>query len=247
MEEKALLLTRMEDLCGKAQKTGVAHSRFLTPQEGAEVSRAYANRRDVALQLDGGFAGAERCVAVFTQPDWGVYQPYEVLAGLRLAHRAQDIVRHQDVLGAVLGLGLSRDVLGDILIEPGRASTVCLASMAGFIMAELDKVGRVGVKVSRLALEELPSLAPALQEKQASVASLRLDAVLAAAFNLSRGDAAEAIKAGRVQLAHRECLNPAQAVAAGDILSLRGKGRARLLAANGLSRKGKLRITLGMF
>lgn len=247
MDDRTLLLTRMEDLCRKAQKAGMAHSKFLTPQEGAEVRQAYQNRRDVALRLDGGFAGAERCVAVFTQPDWGQYQPDEVLAGLRLAYREQDAVRHQDVLGAVLGLGLSREVLGDIFIQPGSAYTVCLEGMAGFIIEGLDKVGRVGVAACRLPLGELPDIAPAPEEKQASVASLRLDVVLAAAFNLSRGDAAEAIRAGRVQLAHRECLDPARTVKEGDILSLRGKGRAKLLGANGLSRKGKLRVTIGIY
>lgn len=247
MEDRALLLTHIEDLCRRAEREGVAHSKFLTPGEGAAVQQAYANRRDVDFQLDGGFAGAERCVAVFTQPDWGTYQPEEALAGLRLAHREQDVIRHQDVLGAVLGLGLTREVLGDILIESGRATTVCLAGMADFIVAELTKVGRVGVLVTRLPLFQLPDIAPALEEKQVSVASLRLDAVLAAAFNLSRGDAADAIRAGRVQLAHRECLEPAKALETGDIFSLRGKGRAKLVAANGLSRKGKLRITLGMF
>lgn len=247
MDDRALLLTHMEDLAQRAQKTGAAHSKFLTPGQAAEVARAWANRRDVALELVGGFAGAERRVAVFTQPDWGSFEPDEILAGLQMQGRSQDLVHHQDVLGAVLALGLSREVLGDIFVQPGCASAVCLASMADFIAAELNKVGRVGVKTTRVPLAQLPDLAQELDEKQAAVASLRVDAVLAAAFNLSRGDAADAIRAGRVQLAHRECLNPAQAVGAGDILSLRGKGRAKLLAVNDLSRKGRQRITLGLF
>lgn len=240
-------LTHMEDLVRRAQKTGMAHSKFLTPAEAADVSRVYAARKDIKLVLDGGFEGAERCVAVFLQPDWGTYTQDAVLAALALQHRKQDAVRHPDVLGAVLGLGLSRDVLGDVFIEPGKVYLVCLASMAGFISAQLQRVGRVGVTAGPLGMDELPGLAVSLEEKGVTVASLRLDAVVAAAFNWSRADAGDAIAAGRVQLAHRECLDTAHRVSCGDILSVRGKGRVRLLSIEGETRKGRQRITLGYY
>lgn len=247
MDDRALLLTHMEDLVRKAQKTGMAHSKFLTPSEVACVETAYGARKDIHLVLDGGFAGAERRIAVFTQADWGSYQPDEVLAGVVLRHRAQDALRHQDVMGSILGLGLSRDVLGDIHMEPGAAWFVCLASIADFIVSELAKVGRVGAKAERVAMAELPEVSPALTEKQVTVASLRLDALVAAAFNWPRSEAAEAILSGRVQLAHRECLNTSHAVRAGDILSVRGTGRVKLLAISGETRKGRQRVVLGYY
>ncbi|MDL2294806.1 YlmH/Sll1252 family protein [Ruminococcaceae bacterium OttesenSCG-928-D13] len=245
--DDTVLLTHMEDLVRRAQKTGMAHSKFLTPAEAAEVHRAYSTRRDIGLVLDGGFAGAERCVAAFLQPDWGIYAQDEVLTALALKHRKQDTVRHQDVLGAVLGLGLSRDVLGDICVEPGTVYLVCLASMAGFISAELQKVGRIGVAPTALGMDELPDPAGALKEKMVTVASLRLDAVVAAAFNWSRSDACDAIVGGKVQLAHRECLSTSHAVACGEIISVRGKGRVKLLSVEGETRKGRQRITLGYY
>lgn len=247
MNDQPMLLTHMEDLARQAQKTGVAHSKFLTPGQAADVETAYKNRKDVNLVLDGGFDEAERRVAVFIQPDWGAYDREAVLAGLLLKYREQDTIRHQDVMGAALGLGLSREVLGDIFIEPGRASMVCLASLSGFIATELGKVGRVGVKASGIPLGELPGLAANLEEKPATVASLRIDAVAAAAFGWSRTEACEAIQAGKVQLAHRECLSTSKMVATGDIISARGKGRAKLLAVNGLSKKGRQHIILGLY
>lgn len=247
MDEAKLLQSHMEDLAQKAGREGCAHSGFLSQSEAAQVGILYKNRTDVVLQLDGGFEGAERQIAVFLQPDWGVYIHEETLAALALVHRPQDEVRHKDVLGAVLGLGLTRDVLGDIHIAPGRATLVCLARIAGFITQQLEKVARVGVTVQALPLADLPDLSPALTEKQLTVASLRLDVVTAAAFNFSRSHAAQAIAAGRVQLAHRECLNSAQPVPTGAIISVRGTGRVKLLAAGGETRKGRLRITLGYY
>lgn len=247
MTDNELLLTRMADLAQRAQKTGAAHSKFLTPSEAADVYNAYKNRKDVDLLLDGGFENAERAVAVFVQPDWGLYEREDVLAALRLSYREQDSLRHQDVLGAVLGLGLSRDVLGDIFVEPGRAFTVCLAQMADYIADSLTKAGRVGLAAERVALDALPDPAKALSEKHETVASLRLDAVVAAAFKLSRADAAEAIRAGRVQLAHRECLDIAKLAEPGNIISFKGKGRVKLLELGELSKKGRRHIVLGYY
>lgn len=247
MDYPSLLLTHMKDLTLKAQRDGMAHSKFLTAREALAVGDAYKNRHDILLRLDGGFAEAERRVAVFTQPDWGAYAPEEVLSGLRLVYRAQDTVGHRDILGAILGLGLSREVLGDIVVEPGCAWAVCLTSIADYIARELNKAGRVGITSERITLAELPQGAVSLRERQATVASLRLDAVVAAAFQWSRTDACEAIRAGRVHLAHQECLDVAKTVRGGDIISVRGKGRVKLLEVNELSRKGRQRIALGFF
>ena len=247
MNDITLLRTHMEDLAKKAQNAGMAHSKFLTANEAAEVAQGYRSRTDVALVFDGGFAEAERRVAVFLQPDWGFYEPGEVLAGLVLRHREQDTVRHQDVLGSVLGLGLSRDVLGDIFVEPGKASVACLASIADFIAAELQKVGRVGIEVRRVDVAELPEISSVLTEKELTVASLRLDAVTAAALQLSRADACEVIQSGKLQVNHRECLNISQPVEEGAILSVRGRGRFKLLSVRGETRKGRRKITVGFY
>ena len=246
-QDREQLLTRMEDLLRKAQKTGMAHSKFLTPSEAAELERAYASRQDIHLLLDGGFDDAERKAAVFLQPDWGVYDQNEVLAALAFSYRTQDTVRHQDVLGAVLALGLSRDVLGDILIEPGRACLVCLSPMADYIADRIEKLGRIGVSVEKIKLSDLPRLTSSLTEKQITIASLRLDALIAAAFHLSRNDASELILSGLVQLDHQQCLNTSKMVAEDAIISVRGKGRFMLLNVLGETKKSRLRINLGFY
>ena len=246
-QSRDLLLTKMEDLVKRAMKTGFASSKFLSPAEAAEVSRAYSGRRDIRFMTDGGFEGAERLCALFIQPDWGGFEREDVLAAVELKHRKQDTVRHQDVLGSVLGLGLKREVMGDIAIEEGRAVFVCLAGMAEYIIERIDKLGRVGVSPQRLPLSGLPDLGGKVTEKQLTVASLRLDALTAAAFHLSRGDAAQLIEAGLVRLDHQQCLSTSRAVDEGAILSLQGKGRVKLIAVMNETKKGRLRLTLGFY
>ena len=242
-----LLLTKMEDLTRKALKTGFAHSKFLSPAEAAELSRAYSTRRDIRFIADGGFEGAERVIVLFLQPDWGSFEREEVLAAVELRHRRQDTVRHQDVLGSVLGLGLSREVMGDILIEPGRAVFVCLASIADYVIDRIEKLGRVGVSPQRIHLSDLPVLGDSLSEKQLTVASLRLDALCAASFRLSRGEAAQAIEAGLVRLNYQPCLSTSKTVEEGAIISLQGRGRVKLMSVMSVTKKGRLRLTLGFY
>lgn len=246
-QDREQLLARMEDVQRKAQKTGMAHSKFITPSEAAQLLESYASRQDIHLILDGGFDESERKLAVFLHPHWGVYAQSDVLAALQLSFRQHDAVRHQDVLGAVLALGLSREVLGDILIEPGRACLVCMLPMADYIADRIVKLGRIGVSVEKIQLTSLPSVTGSITEKQITLASLRLDALIAAAFHLSRNDACELISSGLVQLDHQQCLNTSKIAVQNAIISVRGKGRIKLLNILGETKKGRLRITLGFY
>lgn len=246
-QSRNLLLTRLEDLAARAGKTGCAASKFLTPAEAAEAARAFGKRRDIRFFLDGGFRGAERQCAVFTEPDWGVYDRDSLLCAIAFHHRKQDSVRHQDVLGAVLALGLSREVLGDISAGEERAVLVCLSPMADYITDRVDKLGRVGVKAERIPLEQLPDLSVGLRQQQVTVASLRLDAVIAAAFHLSRAEASSLIESGLVKLDHAECLSPSKAPAEGSVLSVQGKGRIKLSAVLQETKKGRLRLSIGYY
>ena len=97
------------------------------------------------------------------------------------------------------------------------------------------------------ALEPLDRLEPPAVETRTirdTVSSLRLDAVAASGFSLSRGKAADLIASGRVQLNHRECVKPDHAVAQGDVLSCRGLGKCVLTEVGGPSKKGRILIVL---
>jgi RNA-binding protein YlmH len=236
----------MDDLAAQASRKGAAHSKFLTSAEGEEARQAFRNRRDVILTLDGGFAKAERAVAIFTNPDWGEYERENVLAALQITRRKQDSISHRDILGAALALGIERTLLGDIFI--GETSyLVCLADIAGFIRENLTRAGSVGLCVKRVPLADLPEVKQTLEEHRDTVASLRLDAVTAAMFGLSRGTAAEYIEQGRVQLAHRTCEDTSKSVAAGEIISVRGLGRGKLLEIGGASTKGRIWVRFGIY
>ena len=74
------------------------------------------------------------------------------------------------------------------------------------------------------------------------MATLRLDAVTAVGFSMSRAKAAELIASGRVQRNYRETTKPDAAVAEGDVISARGLGKFELSEVGGLSKKGRTAI-----
>ena len=242
-----LLPARMDDLANKAVKTGCAASKFLTPTEAESVAQQFSRRRDVALTFDGGFDGAERVRAIFTNPDWGAYEREEILSALKISHRPQDTLGHRDILGAIMALGIERETVGDIVADNGFSALVCLPEISDYIAENLTKAGRVGIAVTEIALRELPAREEELTIKTDTVASLRLDAVIGAAFGLSRAKAAELITAGRVSLNHQPCLRTDKDVGENAIISVQRLGRAKLLEVGGVSKKGRNFIKIGLY
>jgi len=245
--ENDILLARMDDLAFKADKTGCAASKFLTPAQAQSVTTYFTRRNDVALSHDGGFGGAERTRAVFTNPTWGESNRDELFTALKVSHRPQDTLGHRDILGALMALGIKREAIGDIIIGESCATLVCLPEMSNFIIENLTKVGRIGIDISEISLDELPAREEELTIKTDTVASLRLDAILSSAFGISRTKATEFILSGRVSLNHQNCLRTDKEIFENDLLSVRGLGRTKLLEVGGISRKGRIFIKIGIY
>jgi len=243
MEPKTLLLGHMEDLARKATKTGNAASKFLTPAEAHQVSLHFAARQDLMLLFDGGYEGAERVRAVFVNPDWGEYERAQLFSALKIDHRPQDTLGHRDILGALMALGIERNTIGDIFAN----FIICLPELSEHIVQNLNKAGRVGLKLTAVGLETLPTRIEELTVKADTVASLRLDAVLSAAFDLSRTKAAALIASGIVNLDHEVCLQPTKKVPEDTLLSIRGLGRAKLLEVGGTTKKNRIFVQFGLY
>ena len=246
MEQNNYFLGRMDDLAEKALKVGYAVSRFLTPAEARSVAEHFKYKR-TALSFDGGYEDAERVRALFLNPDWGQYSRAELFAALKIDFRQQDTLRHRDILGALMALGIERDTLGDIICNEDFTAVICIPEMSEYISENLKQAGRVGIRAHEIGLDELLIEREEPQIKTATVASLRLDAVLSAAFGLSRSKTAEFIAANKVSINHLPCIQPTKELIEGDLLSVRGLGRARLLEIGGTSRKGRVFLQIGVY
>ena len=245
----AELFRRALDLARRAEKYAApANTGFLTPAEQARLREFCARERDINLVLHGGGKENDRCAAFFL-PSWQDPEDLDfsdTVYALEITS-AFGNPGHRDYLGAILGLGVRRDCLGDIRVTGNTAYVFCLASIADYLCANLESVGRCGVKVRRIALSDVPPLEWQYREMRFTVRSMRLDSVLAGAFGLSRGNAAEAISQGLVSINYLPCEKPDRTVAEGDVLSLRGRGKATVGAQGGKTRKDRQFITVELW
>ena len=244
------LIKRAEDLAAQsARRGGVTHTRFLTPAEALQLEQWARHAPDARLLLSGGYEGAERRVAFFL-PEWmeeAGFAPADYLCAVE-GTAAFGAPGHRDWLGAALGLGIERDCIGDILVDGSRAVLLCLPPVLRHLLWNLDKVGRCGVRARELPLGEIAAPERAMEERSFSVQSPRLDAVCAGAFRVSRSAAAQAIAAGLLSLNYTVWLKPDAPVHEGDILSLRGKGKAAVLDVGSReSKKGRMFVTIGLY
>ena len=245
--EERLLLARAMDKLELARTRSVpGHTGFLSPQERASVENLLNACGHPRHLFYGGFAGAERTVCAFL-PDWQEEEMWLEgdcpIKALRCTW-STGTLSHRDFLGSILGLGLDREKIGDLLVGEGECHILVLEDVAGFLAMSLDQAGRVRLKTAPVELADLKPPEVKVKPIRDTVSSLRLDAVASSGFSLSRGKAAELISSGKFQLNHRECLKPDRPVAAGDVMSCRGLGKCVLKEVGGPSKKGRIMILL---
>ena len=242
--EPPIPFSRLLELAAQAERQQRCRfTPFLTPPE-AELALAAAKRAHVSGALFGGFAGAERQMARFCPP----LTPEETfpLATLLITWPHQDAPEHRDLLGGVMGLGVKRARIGDIVLLADQAYLFVETALAELVAGSLLEAGRTRLSVQMV--EGMPELcAPAGEEIRFTVQTPRLDAIIADGFHLSRGNAAELIQAGVVKLRHAPMLRPDARVEAGDVISVRGYGRLRIESYGDLTRKGRLPVLLTRF
>ena len=195
---------------------------------------------DCRILFHGGGIDCERTAAFFL-PDWmeeDDFQPEEYLKAMILTAYFGE-PGHRDYMGAILGMGIGREWLGDIRVEGSKAYVFCMPSVLRHLLG-IEKVGRVSVKAEEVPLSAIPAPKRQVKELSFSVMSMRLDAIAAGMFHLSRTEAARQIEAGALSLNYEECLKTDKSVQEGDILSLRGAGKGKILGTGGTSRKGRL-------
>lgn len=220
---------------------------FLDPYGWSIAETIAAHFERVKLAGYGGYRGAERIKAAFIDDDYPGIIEYN-LAALKINwdsryHR----ITHRDILGAVLGLGIKREIVGDIVINGSESYVVIDASILAFIVDNLSQIGSAPVSTAAFPLEKVPPREEKVKEIQTTVPSLRLDVIAAAGFSVSRSKMAADISAEKLKLNWQNVKNSSQSVKKGDIISMRGRGRVEVHEILGQTKKGRISILLKRF
>lgn len=243
-KEEELLLSRTLDCRERALREGFWATRFLTPEEGNLLLRRFARDSEAEFLLLGGFPQAERCRGAFRERHWGSLPEEGLLGVLKIQVRGPETLSHPALLGSLLGLGVSREVLGDLQVREKEATAICLPEMIPFFCQSLERVGRATVAVSPGTLEDLEEGGEERLEERLTLSSLRLDALLAKAFHLSRSQAQEAIRQGQVLVNHQVAEKEDLFLREGDLLSYRRHGRIRILKVEERNRRDRLPVSI---
>lgn len=218
---------------------------FLDPL-GVQIAQSVLGSiPEVSYRAYGGYPKAERRRLLIFPEYESVEHLEEPIAAISIRVDSKfDPVGHRDCLGSILGTGVERDMVGDIIVVDGGFQAVVAVEICDFLTAHLERVGRAPVNVEPIDLEQLEVAPERVKEIKATVASLRLDAVASSGFGVSRTRMARDIKAERVKLNWKVVRDPAREVAEGDILSIRGRGRVVVEEVQGTTRKGRIGVLL---
>ncbi len=220
-----LFRSRMNDLSERAFQKGIyTYSDFLTQAQQSELLKL---KLSVPFTFYSGYTNAERCIAVFGDAsdfgyDYSVPATFVKIEPLQM--KFADNLTHRDFLGSLMGLGIRREMLGDIIIKENVAYLVCLDTVSEFIISQLDKVKHTSVKctVSDFIPEDV---LPELKYEELIVSSERLDVLISAVYNLSRNDSQKRIEGETVFCNSMVVQNTSFVPKAETLISVRGMGR----------------------
>lgn len=256
-KEDQILLAGIEDKISQcSDQYRVTHSAFLDLHQRSIMERFCASQKGLSYGFYGGYEEAERTIVLFF-PDYiqidkqqGVANYFKEnveenpLTLLRLTHDGYRKLTHRDYLGSLLALGIKREKIGDILVRENGCDVIIFEDIAPFLLLHYEKAGNVSLKTELYSMDNLIVQEGNRQEITDTVASLRLDNLIASGFSLSRTKAVEAIGKGIVFVNGIQTNKTERLIHEGDKLVLRGKGKVLLKEIGNVTRKERIFILL---
>ena len=242
-EDRLLLAKLWDKINAGIRKNIPSNTGFLSPRE-QELAR-YLFGEPEGLYAFGGWEEAERKMLVYL-PEYltedALWEEDGPCACLRATFFQGDSLSHRDFLGALMAAGIARETLGDICVGKGSCDFFVTSEIAPYILQNFTSAGRTKLRLERIPLKEAAIPEPEVKEIRDTLASLRLDSVIASGFRIGRSLAAQYVSAGKAAIDGLPCEKPDKAVTEGMKISVRGLGKLRLAAVNGKTKKVIARI-----
>lgn len=239
MDEAQLLLSRLDDLIGDSEYGVTGYLGFLNEMDTATAS-AYLRGRTPIFGIFGGYPLATRS---YISVGFAEESDYPITA-LEIRSNGRRDLTHRDFLGSVMGLGIKRECVGDIVLRDSRNAVIFVRNeIADHIMRELRYVGHEPVTVLPYS-GNTSELSLRTEELRLIVSSMRLDNFVSACINRSRSDAVEMISSDMVFLNYIQEKKPSHSVSEGDIVSIRGYGKYIVGALSAKTKRDRLVISV---
>lgn len=222
MDETRLLLSRLDDLiyksyCGELEGFG-----FLNELE-VSLAHNYLKNLRVEHCFFGGYPAATRMYLYLTDDTFG----FDNIVALKVEPKSEDNFTHRDYLGSLMGLGITRECIGDILLKDSFAIVFVRREISGYILQNLNSVGRASVTVTEY-MGDLSILSPEFFETEVLLTSMRIDNFITSVCKCSRQKANEFIDSDRVFINYSCADKPSKTLNTGDTVSIRGFGKFKI-------------------
>ena len=239
-KEELILRNKFLDLARNAYfKNIVTYSMFLNLYEQTIFETLKNELPNIKYIMFGGYSEAERKIVCFYCDKIPEFDMLEFLKVSPSNKKFADDLTHRDFLGALMNLGIERHMIGDICIVDNVAHIITFKSMSETIINELSTVKRIKVVLEVESADELKAV-NRMEYKKINIPSERLDSIIGSIYNISRSKVNLYIDAGKVFINSRQCFSHSSKIKDGDIITVRGLGRARFLGISALSKKGRL-------
>ncbi len=244
-DELYLLLRRANDAVKiSEEKYMVKTVGFLTPAERVFLQKNADRPQGGRIIYFGGYAEAERTLFAAVPEYIDDSAVRDETALLSITGRNLENLTHRDFLGSLMGLGIKREMVGDILVLVGRCLIFVRREIAPYILSNLDRIGRDGVKIEIADVKDIEIPPKKTEVISGTVAGIRLDSVLSVACKTSRAKAAEYITGGAVSVNWEETENVSKGLKEDDVISVKGKGRFKVSRIGGVTKKGRFSVTV---
>jgi len=203
----------------------------------------------VEFSLFGGIEDCERKMLRFgscEQLGYDIEFPIDCICIEPLIKKFADDFSHRDFLGAIMNLGIERNVIGDIKVVDNICYVFCVQRMSNYIIENLSRVKHTSVRAR--IINELPqSIKPKLTKKNIIVSSIRCDLIISKIYNLSRKQSIELFRSKRVFVNDRCYENNSGNLKEDDTVSVRGYGKFRYKNVINHTKKGNINIQIEVF
>lgn len=244
--EDRLLLAKLWDKINAGQRKNIpSHTCFLSPREQEMAKYLFGDME--GLHAFGGYGDAERKMLIYL-PDYleesSLYDEDSPCVCLRAAFFQGDSPSHRDFLGALMGAGVGRETVGDICVDAGQCDFFVTAEIAPYLLQNFTSAGRTRLHLQQVPLTDAHIPEPEVKVIRDTLASLRLDSVIASGFRIGRSLAGQYIAAGKAAIDGLPCEKPDKAVAEGAKISVRGLGKIQLAAIGSRTKKDRISVVI---
>lgn len=243
-DEDKQLVSRISDLINICRnKSVVKYTHFLDMRQQKLALSVLNNENFENFMFWGGYENAERKVLCIAGEYCEIVREEFCFDAVGFDYRKADMLTHRDFLGTFMGKQIKREMIGDISVNEGKSIAFVYNTVSSVILNEVTKVGSVGVRVYITDNPEV-NKTENYMEISGTVASMRLDAVVSLALNLSREKVSLLIKNNGADVNYEKVYSVIYSLKEGDVFSLRGYGKFVLYSIGGKTRKDRIHITI---